>query len=101
MTHDYKRNGTTNLYAALNTATGKVLTLCQRRHRHNRGSSRLSGENRQARGEAGRRPGASPLTCEPSVLVRGCFRPLSKCDDEGGGSMGRELSPLGRVGPVM
>jgi transposase len=35
MTHDYKRNGTTNLYAALNTATGKVLTLCQRRHRHN------------------------------------------------------------------
>ncbi len=35
MTHDYKRNGTTNLYAALDTATGKVLTLCQRRHRHN------------------------------------------------------------------
>lgn len=35
MTHDYRRNGTTNLYAALDTATGKVLTLCQRRHRHN------------------------------------------------------------------
>ena len=34
MTHDYKRNGTTNLYAALDVATGKVLTLCQPRHRH-------------------------------------------------------------------
>lgn len=34
MTHDYRRNGTTNLYAALDVATGKVLTLCQRRHRH-------------------------------------------------------------------
>jgi transposase len=35
MTHDYKRNGTTNLYAALDVATGKVLTLCLPRHRHN------------------------------------------------------------------
>jgi transposase len=34
MTHDYKRHGTTNLYAALDVATGKVLTLCLPRHRH-------------------------------------------------------------------
>jgi len=34
MTHDYRRHGTTNLYAALNVATGRVLTLCQPRHRH-------------------------------------------------------------------
>jgi transposase len=34
MTHDYRRHGTTNLYAALDVATGKVLTLCQSRHRH-------------------------------------------------------------------
>jgi transposase len=34
MTHDYKRHGTTNLYAALDVATGRVLTLCQPRHRH-------------------------------------------------------------------
>ena len=25
-THDYKRNGTTNLYAALDVASGKVIT---------------------------------------------------------------------------
>lgn len=34
MTRDYKRNGTTTLFAALNTATGEVFGLCQQRHRH-------------------------------------------------------------------
>jgi transposase len=33
-THDYKPNGTTNLYAALQIATSQVLTDCQPRHRH-------------------------------------------------------------------
>ena len=32
-THDYKRNGTTSLFAALNTATGEVIGKCFRRHR--------------------------------------------------------------------
>jgi transposase len=34
MTHDYKRNGTATLFAALNAANGEVLGLCQERHRH-------------------------------------------------------------------
>lgn len=34
MTHDYKRNGTTTLFAALNTLTGEVLGQCAKRHRH-------------------------------------------------------------------
>ena len=34
MTHDYKRNGTTTLFAALNTLTGEVLGTCAGRHRH-------------------------------------------------------------------
>jgi transposase len=34
MTHDYKRNGTATLFAALNTFDGKVISLCQPRHRH-------------------------------------------------------------------
>jgi transposase len=34
MTHDYKRNGTTTLFAALSTLDGKVLSKCMRRHRH-------------------------------------------------------------------
>lgn len=32
MTHDYKRNGTTDLFAAMDIATGKVLYDCRRRH---------------------------------------------------------------------
>ena len=34
MTHDYKRNGTTTLFAALNTLTGVVIGQCLPRHRH-------------------------------------------------------------------
>lgn len=34
MTHDYKRNGTTTLFAAMNTLTGKVIADCMARHRH-------------------------------------------------------------------
>lgn len=33
MTHDYKRNGTTSLFAALNIATGEVLGKCLSKHR--------------------------------------------------------------------
>ena len=32
MTHDYKRNGTTDLFAALNVATGEVLYDCREHH---------------------------------------------------------------------
>jgi transposase len=34
MTHDYKRNGTTTLFAALNVLDGKVIGECHSRHRH-------------------------------------------------------------------
>jgi len=34
MTHDYKRNGTTTLFAALETLQGKVVGQCYQRHRH-------------------------------------------------------------------
>jgi len=34
MTHDYKRNGTTTLFAALNVANDEVFGLCQEKHRH-------------------------------------------------------------------
>jgi transposase len=34
MTHDYKRNGTTTLFAALEVADGKVVGQCYARHRH-------------------------------------------------------------------
>jgi transposase len=34
MTHDYKRHGTTTLFAALNTLDGKVVGECMAKHRH-------------------------------------------------------------------
>jgi transposase len=34
MTHDYKRNGTTTLFAALNVLDGSVIGQCMARHRH-------------------------------------------------------------------
>ena len=34
MTHDYKRHGTTTLFAALNVLDGKVLSQCRDRHTH-------------------------------------------------------------------
>jgi len=34
MTHDYKRNGTTTLFAALDVLEGKVIGECMARHRH-------------------------------------------------------------------
>lgn len=34
MTHDYKRNGTTTLFAALNVLDGQVIAQCRQRHRH-------------------------------------------------------------------
>ena len=34
MTHDYKRHGTTTLFAALNTLDGSIISRCESRHRH-------------------------------------------------------------------
>ena len=34
MTHDYKRHGTTTLFAALNVLDGQVIGQCQQRHTH-------------------------------------------------------------------
>ena len=34
MTHDYKRHGTSTLFAALDVLTGKVIGECTQRHRH-------------------------------------------------------------------
>ena len=34
MTHDYKRHGTTTLFAAMSTLDGSVIARCAQRHRH-------------------------------------------------------------------
>ena len=34
MTHDYKRNGTSTLFAAMSALDGTVMSMCDDRHRH-------------------------------------------------------------------
>lgn len=34
MTHDYKRGGTTSLFAAMNVLDGTIISQCHKRHRH-------------------------------------------------------------------
>ncbi|MBI1918275.1 MAG: IS630 family transposase, partial [Planctomycetes bacterium] len=47
MTHDYKRNGTTTLFAALNVLTGLVIGQCLPRHRHGEFLRFLRGVDRE------------------------------------------------------
>jgi len=47
MTHDYKRHGTTTLFAALNVLTGVVMGQCLPRHRHNEFLTFLKKINRE------------------------------------------------------
>jgi transposase len=47
MTHDYKRNGTTTLFAALDVLTGTVIGQCLPRHRHNEFIKFLNTVNRE------------------------------------------------------
>jgi len=47
ITHDYKRNGTTTLFAALNVADGRVISTCMARHRHQEWLDFLRRINRQ------------------------------------------------------
>ena len=47
MTHDYKRNGTTSLFAALEVASGRVLGRCFPRHTHVEFISFLEAINRK------------------------------------------------------
>jgi len=54
MTHDYKRHGTTTLFAALDVLAGKVIGDCYKRHRHQEFLKFLRRLNREF-------PGQTPL----------------------------------------
>jgi hypothetical protein len=47
MTHDYKRHGTTTLFAALSVLDGTVIGRCMQRHRHSEFIRFLNGVERQ------------------------------------------------------
>ena len=47
MTHDYKRHGTTTLFAALSTLDGTIISRCEQRHRHHEWLTFLRQINRE------------------------------------------------------
>ena len=47
MTHDYKRNGTTTLFAALSMLDGTIISRCEQRHRHSEWLTFLRQINRE------------------------------------------------------
>jgi len=51
MTHDYKRHGTTTLFAALNLLDGQIIGQCMSRHRHQEFIRFLNTINRQTPAE--------------------------------------------------
>jgi hypothetical protein len=53
MTHDYKRHGTTTLFAALNVLEGKIIGQCMARHRHQEFIRFLNKINPRDAGKAG------------------------------------------------
>ncbi|ASJ73489.1 IS630 family transposase [Granulosicoccus antarcticus] len=53
MTHDYKRNGTSTLFAALNVFSGEVIGECKQRHRHQEFLSFLKTVEKQTPKELG------------------------------------------------
>jgi transposase len=71
MTHDYKRNGTTTLFAALNVLEGKVIGRCMQRHRHQEFIRFLNAVERQVPTSIQRsRPGCSGSTASPFISPR-------------------------------
>ena len=58
VTHDYVRNGTTTLFAALDIASGNVLAECKPRHRH----QEFLGFSKTHRGSRARNLGRTPDT---------------------------------------
>ncbi len=104
MTHDYKRNGTTTLFAALDVLEGKVIARCMQRHRHQEFIRFLNAIEREVpagkivhvildndaahepprvRAWLGRHPRFVfhfvPTSCSWLNVVEGLFAKLSKC----------------------
>ena len=68
MTHDYKRNGTTTLFAALNILDGTVVGRCMPSHTHKEFIKFLNAVERAVR--PGRISMPSPITTPPTSIPR-------------------------------
>ena len=69
MTHDYKRHGTTTLFAALSVLDGTVIGRCMQRHRHLEFIRFLNAVERQVAAES-RSTRCSTITPPINILSR-------------------------------
>ena len=72
MTHDYKRNGVTTLFAALNVLTGTVLSMTDQLHRHQEWLRFLKTIEQQDAQEEGTAPHRRQL-CDPQAPRGACL----------------------------
>jgi hypothetical protein len=79
MTHDYKRHGTTTLFAALNVLDGSVIGRCMQRHRNEEFICFLNAIERRARRQADRSRGRQLCYPQASQGAR-LARPTSTLD---------------------
>jgi len=78
MTHDYIRNGTTTLFAALNVLDGTIVSQCMQRHRHQeflRFLNRLERDFPAVDGSCRRSRGPEPIAAS-CVAEASIFRPI-------------------------
>ena len=69
MTHDYKRNGTTTLFAALCTLTGHVISMCRPRHRHQEWIKFLNLIDQETPNDLGERIVSSPAVSDGRIFI--------------------------------
>jgi len=77
MTHDYKRNGTTTLFAALDVLEGEVIGRCMQRHRHQEFIRFLNAVETGSAGRQGRPRHPRQLRQPQAPEGQGLARPAS------------------------
>ena len=80
MTHDYKRHGTTTLFAALNVLDGTVIGRCMQRHRHQEFIRFLNAIEATGPGRQGRPRHPRQLRRPQAAQGAGLARPPSALD---------------------
>ena len=103
MTHDYKRNGATTLFAALNILDGTVIGRCMRRHRHQEFIRYLNGVERAVPAKKSSMPSSittpptnSPTSSNGLPMIRAgrsISRPLGLVAQPRRGLLLRHLAP--------
>jgi transposase len=96
MTHDYKRHGTTTLFAALNVLDGQVIGQCQQRHTHAEWLKFLRTIDRETSKDKTLhlifRPTHRPLRLGDG-RARRCMEPGAQCKPAGDPGRGRHRLP--------